>query len=245
MRRFKKAILIIHGFSGGTFDEEYLAHELELNSKYDVYNFTLPGHDGEFKDKITYESWIQKCDEEMKFLINNGYKKIYLVGHSMGGVLACLMASKYPQVKKLVLGAPAFRIFGFEDGNTDIEDAIKKIPKIAKEYGVNTIFSKFLRMPGNSVSEFIRFIKDNQNAPCNIKCPTLILRGNDDNVVPEESVVHVFQNLKSIQKRVIHINGTSHELFRENTKEYICKLVLDFFKNTNCIYLFVDQKNEE
>ena len=46
---FRKAILIIHGFAGGTYDEEYLAHRLELIRNYDVYTFTLAGHDGLFK----------------------------------------------------------------------------------------------------------------------------------------------------------------------------------------------------
>ena len=37
---FKKAILIIHGFAGGTYDEEQLANYLELNKDFDVFQFT-------------------------------------------------------------------------------------------------------------------------------------------------------------------------------------------------------------
>ena len=40
----RKAILIIHGFAGGTYDQEYLANFLELDRGFDVYTFTLPGH---------------------------------------------------------------------------------------------------------------------------------------------------------------------------------------------------------
>ena len=42
---FKKAVLIIHGFAGGTYDEENLANYLELDKNYKVFQFTLPGHD--------------------------------------------------------------------------------------------------------------------------------------------------------------------------------------------------------
>ena len=38
---FKKAVLIIHGFAGGTYDQEDLANYLELNRIFDVYQFTL------------------------------------------------------------------------------------------------------------------------------------------------------------------------------------------------------------
>ena len=31
---FRRAILIIHGFAGGTYDQEYLANYLELERKF-------------------------------------------------------------------------------------------------------------------------------------------------------------------------------------------------------------------
>ena len=30
MKVFKKAILVVHGFAGGVYDQEYLTHRLEL-----------------------------------------------------------------------------------------------------------------------------------------------------------------------------------------------------------------------
>ena len=102
MRKFRTAVLLVHGFAGGVYDEEYLDHQLELISKYDVYTFTLPGHDGNTSKKITGATWIKKAESEVEFLINNGYKKIYVIGHSMGGVIATHLASKYKEIKKLV-----------------------------------------------------------------------------------------------------------------------------------------------
>ena len=51
---FRKAILIIHGFAGGTYDEEDLANKLELVKNFDVYQFTLPGHNKNLS-KVKYE----------------------------------------------------------------------------------------------------------------------------------------------------------------------------------------------
>ena len=65
MKLFRKAILVIHGFAGGVYDEEYLTHRLELISNYDVYTFTLPGHDGDFK---------HKTDDLLSGVLDNGYK---------------------------------------------------------------------------------------------------------------------------------------------------------------------------
>ena len=89
----KKAVLIIHGFAGGTYDEEYLANYLELKG-FDVYTFTLPGHDRMLFNKITKEDWIESARIHLEMLINNKYKQIYVIGHSMGGVCPFCLKEK-------------------------------------------------------------------------------------------------------------------------------------------------------
>ena len=98
---FRKAILIIHGFAGGTYDEEDLAFHLELNRSFDVYQFTLPGHNKNLS-KVKYQEWIKASESKIEWLINKGYNNIYLIGHSMGGVIATYLSTKYRQVKKLL-----------------------------------------------------------------------------------------------------------------------------------------------
>ena len=51
MKLFRKAILLIHGFAGGNYDYGSLGNDLELYSNFDVYTFTLPGHDKMIIDK--------------------------------------------------------------------------------------------------------------------------------------------------------------------------------------------------
>ena len=56
MKLFRKAILLIHGFAGGNYDYGSLGNDLELYSNFDVYTFTLPGHDKMIIDKVTRKS---------------------------------------------------------------------------------------------------------------------------------------------------------------------------------------------
>ena len=83
--KIRKAILIIHGFAGSPYDEETLARDLELNSNFDVFTFTLPGHENALFMRSNYEDWINASINQVEFLINKGYHSIYLIGHSMGG----------------------------------------------------------------------------------------------------------------------------------------------------------------
>ena len=118
---FRKAVLIIHGFAGGTYDEEKLANFLERHAKLDVYSFTLPGHEKRTFKTVKYQEWIKESEDMLNRLINYGYKDIYLIGHSMGGVIATYLASKYKRVKKLVLAAPAFNYLVANDESNAIE----------------------------------------------------------------------------------------------------------------------------
>ena len=240
MKLFKKAILVIHGFAGGVYDQEYLTHELELISNYDVYTFTLPGHDGNFNTRITSQDWVNKVDSEMKFLIDHGYKSIFVIGHSMGGVLASYIASKYKQVKKLVLVAPAFRISGFETGNFNITTAINAPSKIFEQYGLQLVTNRMLKLPPNCYFEFIKLVKSMQGVIVNVKVPTLIFRGNIDTIVPQESVEYVYDSLSVKYKKNISLDKVTHDVFRDNKKKQVTSMIIKFFKCKSSIKRFPD-----
>ena len=238
MKIFKKAILVVHGFAGGVYDQEYLTHRLELIDNYDVFTFTLPGHDGNFKKKITYKDWIKKVDSEMEFLISHGYEKIYVIGHSMGGVLASYITAKYPQVKKLVLVAPAFRISGFEEEKFNMSTALTSTPKIFEEYGVQLVTNRLLKLPPNCYVDFFKLVKELQENVKNVKVPTLIFRGTKDYIVPQESVDYVYESVQNRYKKIVMLEKTTHDVFRENKKGQATDLIIKFFKNYKSIENF-------
>ena len=53
----KKAVLIIHGFVGTLYDNEYLMNYLEYDPKFDVYARTLPGHNQDRFSDATVNDW--------------------------------------------------------------------------------------------------------------------------------------------------------------------------------------------
>ena len=149
---FRKAILIIHGFLGGTYDLELLANNLELNKNFDVFQFTLPGHERNFS-KVTYQEWIKSCEEHVEWLIGSGYKNIYVIGHSMGGVITSYLATKYKEIKKIVLAAPAFHYLSITNEKADIPKSIKTTPSIVKTYSIQEIISRMFKLNLESVIE--------------------------------------------------------------------------------------------
>lgn len=226
----RKAILIIHGFAGGTYDIESLANSLEFEPGFDVYTFTLPGHDN-IKGKVSYKEWVKSAENMMEMLIKYGYKNIYVIGHSMGGVIATYIASKYKQVKKLVLAAPAFHYLKCKGNDLEVLESLKVSKDIIKEYKADTLLTKLISLPRNAIVEFVKLVRELYDTPENITIPTLIIEGKKDSVVPRTSTEYVFKTIKSKYKILLKVDKTNHDIFKCSRKEEINKQVISFLKH--------------
>lgn len=227
-----KAILIIHGFAGGTYDEEYLANYLELNKHFDVYIFTLPGHDVKDKRKATCDEWMNESEKQLKRLIREKYKKIYLIGHSMGGVIATHLAKKYKEVKKLVLVAPAFTSLASEEEG-GLFSIILKLPDIIKAYSYNEFATRITKLPLRSEKEFFKLINTYKNDINDITIPTMFVHGTSDQIVPIKSSEKLYKNLKVDKKIFLIINGYYHDVFKGKKVDDICFYIERFLKSRN------------
>ena len=204
---FKKAILLIHGFAGGSYDYNSLNNDLELYNNFDVFTFTLPGHEKMIIDKVTRKDWIKKAEDELEKIINAGYGEVYIIGHSMGGVIASYLASKYKQVKKLVLAAPAFHYLSFK-GNK----------------------SRLFKIPVPTIKEFMKLVEEHTGDVKKITCPTLILHGDNDDIVPIDSVLYVYNNIQSKSVTLIELHTLTHDLFMNDRYEEVKNLIIKFFR---------------
>lgn len=223
----KKAVMIIHGFMSNLKEIQYLSDIIKQNSNIDVYTFTLPGHDDYSFKNIKYQDWI-KSSEEMLMNLKKSYNSIYIIGHSMGGVIASHLASKNKEVKKLVLVAPSFKYLElFEDLNIlkeKINDTIKNKTKY------KDITQRILNSSVTSVIEFRKLVKTYYEEPKNINCPTLLIHGEKDLVVPIKSSKYVYDSIKSKTKYLKIIKGADHSLLYDYKKEYVTRYICNFLK---------------
>lgn len=228
--KLRKAVLIIHGFAGGTYDQEPIFNFLELKG-YDVYNFTLPGHEKMLFNKINKDDWIESCREHLEMLIDNKYNHITVLGHSMGGVLASILASEYKEVKKLILAAPAFKYLTFEEENFKFLSALKNSTKLFEDYATEEIISRLLQFPVSVIKEFMDLIDKYYDIPLHITTPTLIIQGNKDLIVPLKSSEYVYKNLKSNNKHLMIVDNVTHDVFKGEHVNDICVAIYTFIRN--------------
>lgn len=106
-----RAVLCIHGYTG--YPGEMVRPSIDLfNAGFDVYAPRLPGHGTSGKDfyRSNAKDWVTVAINATRDLVSR-YDSVYLIGHSMGGGIASIVASEVPKIKRLVLAAPAVALY--------------------------------------------------------------------------------------------------------------------------------------
>ena len=221
---FRKAILIIHGFTGNLYDNEYLMNYLELDATFDVYARTLPGHARDRFANAKVDDWLNFVDNQVKELVNNGYKTIYVIGHSMGGILATYVAGKYKEIKKVVLMNAAFDYFNLKQNKEDIKD--RDLEKYSH------LWEKALRTSPFMIFEFTKLVKKGQSFLPKVTCPVLILRSTRDEIIPYNTADLIYKKIGTSEgkKWITDVKGAWHTIISGNRKEITSGYIKSFLK---------------
>ncbi len=229
-----KKVLFIHGFSAKKEDNEYFIQYLKKQHNIDLHTFTLPGHEEDKVTYVSYQKWLDKAEKEFLRLKS---KKVILIGHSMGAIIAAHLASMH-SVKKLILLSPAY-YFGSLKQN---EEDLKNIFKSKKgDTGFEGCFSKMKHVSLRSFMEYIKLSHIGRHDISNITCPVLIMHGDKDPVIRLKSSEYVLKKLKS-KKEFVLIKDVRHQLFKSAKKEMISKYIYDYI--CGGIRYFVHKRKE-
>ena len=222
MKFFRKAIIIIHGFTGNLYDNEYLMNYLEMDSSFDVFAETLPGHNKDRFSDASVDEWKKSVDDLVNRLIGEGYRSIYVIGHSMGGILAAYVASKYKEIKKIVFVNAAFDYLNFKQNKKDLKD--KDLSKYSH------LWQKALRTSPFMVNEFRKLVKESNDLLPQVNCEALVLRSTRDEIIPYDVGTLIYDNLNSSNKYIVDIQEASHVVLSGEKKDIVSKHIKLFLK---------------
>jgi len=119
------AILALHGYKG--YPGEMIYPGLKLyQAGYDVYCPRYVGHGVTKEDfiKTNSENWLDIARITLGYL-KKEYNEVYVIGHSMGGLIATIVSAEF-DIKKTALISPAFFISGFSSSKVYINSLIRK-----------------------------------------------------------------------------------------------------------------------
>ncbi len=210
----KKDIVLLHGWGQNIEMMNPLGKKLEKIARITIID--LPGHGAseEPKEELTIYDY---CDVVKELLDSLKIKKPILIGHSFGGRISIIYASKYETEKLILLGAPCIRKEKKVSLKVKILKVLKKVPGLRKLEGfakkhvgsrdyraASPIMRKILV---NTVNE------DLSEYAKKITCPTLLIWGDCDTEAPLEEAQELEKMMKDAG--LIVYEGGTHYAYLE------------------------------
>lgn len=215
-------IITIHGYGRRRKHE---MDNLVLWSKdegYEIVQFDM--YDLFDEQDNDWMKWVTRA----KNVVNTyelANRDIYLVGFSMGGVIASYLAATSRNVKKLILIAPAFHYL-------HMDTITSVISKGAAGFFSNDKDKKpEVEIPRSFYGAFMDLVKALKRYIAEVECPVLILHGDEDEVIPLRSSTWAFEKIPHEQKKLIILHGGHHRLLMDPKVSWetyqIAKLFID------------------
>lgn len=210
-------IITIHGY-GRRRMHEFDNLVLWGNSDHwDIVQFDM--YDLFDENDHDWMHWVAKAKAQVDAFKDSG-RDIYLVGFSMGGVIASYLANVC-NVKKLVLLAPAFQYVNM-DMITDV------IVKSATNFISNDKKDE-IPLPRAFYVAFSDLVKNLKRYIENVSCPVLLMHGDSDEVISLKSSLYAFDKIPHTQKKLILLHGGHHRLLMDEQVNWECYQIMKLF----------------
>lgn len=224
-----KGCLIIHGYTGGPYEVDPLAQYLKKNTNWHVRTPVLPGHGEELAlEDVTYEAWIEKGEHALQEMLDM-CEEVYVIGFSMGGMIAAYLAAHY-DVDRLVLLATARKYICFKHMSRYIGKLIGE--GFRGNLDDNKLYthykSKMKMVPFRANIEFMRLVNETKQYLSDVHSPVLIAQGKKDMIVPTRSAYYLDKEIASEHKEVILFEQSKHLICLGNDKKILNKKILTF-----------------
>ncbi|MFF2753903.1 alpha/beta hydrolase [Psychrobacillus sp. NPDC058041] len=228
----KTGVLCIHGFTGGPYELEPFVDFLKANTHWEIVVPTLPGHGETLAlEKLSAENWMMAAEQTLRQL-QKEVERVYVIGFSMGGLIALYLANRYPIDKLILLSAAAKYVYP--------NQLLKDIREIAKEALTgklenNQLYKfyrrKFKNTPIHAALEFMRVVRIVEPFYGQITIPVFLVQGKKDGIVPYMAAQFLFDQLGSVKKELTYLEkGKHHICYSEDCEVWFTK-ALRFLKD--------------
>jgi carboxylesterase len=211
-------VLLLHGFGDTPQTLALLARRLR-KSRYSVLAPLLPGHGRSMESfgKSRAAEWIAAA-KDAYIEMRSRHDSVSVVGLSMGGALAVLLAAEQHEIPALILiapylGMPALLrlaaathwLWGGLAGEVNarnprsIRDPIEREKNLA--YGTVT---------GRELHELSVVVRSARKVLANVRAPTLIIQSREDPRSPPEVAEFALEALGSAEKKLVWTEGAGH-----------------------------------
>ena len=229
-------LLLLHGFMVTPGSARPMAERLHKQFGLLTHAPLLSGH-GELPNKlhkVTHANWLAEAEAACREM-SKSVEQIFIVGHSMGAVLAAHLALQVPSVAGLILFAPVYhlpdrRLRWLRTLSPLLPwlspYRIKKLRPLIRERVLDfdpTVdfddpnnqawLREVTRLPTSGLVAMVNLVEYGQPIWARIRLPVVLFQGKRDRAIKPAQQRVVFEQIGSTNKTFHHLDG-GHELMR-------------------------------
>ncbi|PPA70153.1 alpha/beta hydrolase [Jeotgalibacillus proteolyticus] len=226
----KRAVLLLHGFTGNSSDVRMLGRFLEKNG----YTSHAPHYKGhgvppEELVKTGPADWWKDVMRGYDHLKSLGYDEIAVAGLSLGGVFSLKLGYTVP-VKGIVTMCAPMYIKSEEvmyKGVLEYAREFKKYEGKEKDQ-IESEMEKFAQTPMETLKALQALIKDVRNSVDMIYTPTFVVQGRHDHMINMDSANIIHDGVETDDKKLKWYEKSGHVITLDKEKEQLHQDVLEF-----------------
>jgi len=223
-------VILLHGFTATTVETRRLGERLHAEG-YSVSAPLLPGHGTNPEDlnRQTLKTWLSAV-EDTYMQLREQCSVIHIAGESMGGLLSILMADKHPDIKTIMLYAPALKIPTMQYAWL-LAPFLPYIEKgYAKKDSPDIGWQGYNVVPLKAAVQVTRLQQAAFKALPRVKQPALIIQGRNDHTIDPQSSQLVHDKIGSIEKQLVWLDQSGHVILLDLQWEKAAELSLSFLR---------------
>lgn len=220
-------IVLLHGWGQNIAMMRPLGDKFQKKYRITILDFPGFGESDEPTEALTIYDYCEILEELLKKL---KIKKTIVIGHSFGGRVAIVYASRNDTQKLVLFGSPCVRANDSESFKVKVLKSLKKVPGINKLEGFakKHIGSRDYKNASEVMRKILVNVVNEDLSECakKIVAPTLLIWGDNDTEAPLEDA-------KKLEKIIadaglIVLPNSTHYAYLENLA-HVTNILNNFF----------------
>jgi carboxylesterase len=229
--------LLIHGFTGTPKEMRWMG-EFLAGKGYSALGVRLTGHATRPEDMIRsrWTDWVASVEDGYRLLCGLA-DRIYLVGLSMGGVLALLLSTKVQSQGVIAMSTPLDLP---NDPRLPFLGLLSKVqpyqPKGKYPPGYGWVDKQawkeqisYPENPVRSIVELRRLLAELRLALPQVRVPVLLIHSQDDGYVVPSNMQRIYSALtNTADKTMLTVKGSGHVVTRDAARQQVFEAAAQF-----------------
>ncbi len=233
----KRAVLLLHGFTGNSADVRMLGRFLEKKG-YTCYAPHYKGH-GVPPEELVHtgpEDWWKDVQEGYQFLKNKGYHEIAAAGLSLGGVFSLKLGYTVPIKGIIPMCAPMY-IKSEEMMYQGILDYAREYKKHEGKppVQIEEEMQRFKKTPMKTLKALQALITEVRQNVDLIYAPTFVVQARHDQMINPDSANIIYNGVESHLKELKWYEQSGHVITIDQERDQLHQDVFAFLEKLDWI----------